>query len=410
MARRGVQTKETAMQAQLLIGGRLVTHRAEGPRGAADAHRGGARGRGGGAARHGEAIEPLHIAVRAARAGAVAAALAALLGACGARAQGPRAAADADKELRVYNWADYIGKDTLANFEAATGIKVIYDTYDADETLEAKMMAGDSGYDVVTTSTDYFSRQIKAGIYRPLDRSLLPNWNNLDPHVLAIEAQADPGNRHAMPYLKHVNGFAYNVDLIRARMPDAPLDSLDMIFKPEIVRRFADCGVTFLDQPEDGLLLAVRPYIRAFDSSEYMNGLANGEFCISMSWSGDYATSRARATTAGVDVHLAFSAPNEGSNASFDAWLIPADAPHPLAAHKFLNYILEPRVIAAITNHIHYANDNLAANAYVEPQILNDPAVYPTPAMEARLYQSREAGPALERLRTRTWTRIKTAL
>lgn len=358
-----------------------------------------------------------------------------LTGACDHGPAAPRAAGAEERELHVYNWADYIGKDTIANFEAATGIKVIYDTYDADETLEAKMMAGDSGYDVVSASTDFFSRQIKAGIYRPLDRSLLPNWQNLDPRVLAIEAQADPGNRHAMPYLRHVNGFAYNVDLIRARMPDAPADSLDMIFKPEVIRRFADCGVTFLDQPEDvlqlalnylhldpnttrpedyrqaeKLLLAVRPYVRAFDSSEYMNGLANGEFCISMSWSGDYATARARAKAAGVDVHLAFTAPKEGSNGSYDAWLVPADAPHPLAAHKFLNFILEPRVIAAITNHIHYANDNQAANAYVDPQILNDPAVYPTPAMEARLYQSREAGPALERLRTRTWTRIKTNL
>ena len=358
-----------------------------------------------------------------------------LTGACGHGPAAPRAAGAEERELHVYNWADYIGKDTIARFEAATGIRVVYDTYDADETLEAKMMAGDSGYDVVSASTDFFSRQIKAGIYRPLDRSLLPNWQNLDPRVLAIEAQADPGNRHAMPYLRHVNGFAYNIDLIRARMPDAPMDSLDMIFKPEVIRRFADCGVTFLDQPEDvlqlalnylhldpnttrpedyrqaeKLLLAVRPYIRAFDSSEYMNGLANGEFCISMSWSGDYATARARAKAAGVDVHLAFTAPKEGSNGSYDAWLIPADAPHPLAAHKFLNFILEPRVIAAITNHIHYANDNQAANAYVDPQILKDPAVYPTPAMEARLYQSREAGPALERLRTRTWTRIKTNL
>ena len=338
-------------------------------------------------------------------------------------------------ELHVYNWADYIGKDTIAQFERTTGIKVVYDTYDADETLEAKMMAGDSGYDAVSTSTDYFSRQIKAGIYRPLDRALLPNWKNLDPHILAIEAQADPGNRHAMPYLRHVNGFAYNVDLIRARMTDAPVDSLDMIFRPGIIRRFADCGVTFLDsaedvlqlalnylhldpnttQPEDykraeQLLLAVRPYIRAFDSSEYMNGLANGEFCISMSWSGDYATSRGRARAAGVDVHLAFTVPKEGANGSFDAWLIPADARHPLAAHKFLNYILEPRVIAAITNEIHYANDNRAADAYVNPQILNDPTVYPSPAVETRLYTAREAGPALERLRTRTWTRIKTNL
>ena len=368
-------------------------------------------------------------------AAALALVAAGLAGACGHGPAAPHAAGAEERELHVYNWADYIGKDTIANFEAATGIKVIYDTYDADETLEAKMMAGDSGYDVVSASTDFFSRQIKAGIYRPLDRSLLPNWQNLDPRVLAIEAQADPGNRHAMPYLRHVNGFAYNIDLIRARMPDAPVDSLDMIFKPEVIRRFADCGVTFLDQPEDvlqlalnylhldpnttrpedyrqaeKLLLAVRPYIRAFDSSEYMNGLANGEFCISMSWSGDYATARARAKAVGVDVHLAFTAPKEGSNGSYDAWLIPADAPHPLAAHRFLNFILEPRVIAAITNHIHYANDNQAANAYVDPQILNDPAVYPTPAMEARLYQSREAGPALERLRTRTWTRIKTNL
>ena len=338
-------------------------------------------------------------------------------------------------ELHVYNWADYIGKDTIAQFERTTGIKVVYDTYDADETLEAKMMAGDSGYDAVSTSTDYFSRQIKAGIYRPLDRALLPNWKNLDSHILAIEAQADPGNRHAMPYLRHVNGFAYNVDMTRARMADAPADSLDMIFKPEIIRHFADCGVTFLDsaedvlqlalnylhldpnttQPEDykraeQLLLAVRPYIRAFDSSEYMNGLANGEFCISMSWSGDYATSRGRARAAGVDVHLAFTVPKEGANGSFDAWLIPADARHPLAAHKFLNYLLEPRVIAAITNEIHYANDNRAADAYVNPQILNDPTVYPSPAIETRLYTAREAGPALERLRTRTWTRIKTNL
>jgi len=347
----------------------------------------------------------------------------ALLAACGAR--------DPAAQAKQH----YIGKHTIAEFERATGIKVVYDTYDADETLEAKMMAGDSGYDVVSTSTDYFSRQIKAGIYQPLDRSKLPNWKNLDPHILAIEAQADPGNRYAMPYLRHVNGFAYNVDMIRARMPQAPLDSLDMIFKPEIIAHFADCGVTFLDSAEDvlqlalnylhldpnttrledyqraeQLLLAVRPYIRAFDSSEYMNGLATGEFCISMSWSGDYAAARARARAAGVDVHLAFTVPKEGANGSFDALLIPAGAPHPEAAHKFLNFMLEPRIIAEVTNEIHYANDNRAANAYVDPHILEDPAVYPTAAIEARLYQSAEVAPALERIRTRTWTRIKTGM
>src|SRR5262252_602703 len=361
------------------------------------------------------------------------AAAAAVLSACGADASSTPAREA--RELRVYNWADYIGKSSVGDFEAATGIKVIYDTYDADETLEAKMMAGDAGYDVVSTSTDYFSRQIKAGIYRPLDKSLLPNWKNLDPGVLAIEAEADPGNRHAVPYLRHVNGFAYNIELIRARMADAPVDSLDLIFKPEIIRRFADCGVTFLDSAEDvlqlalnylhldpnttraedyrqaeKLVLAVRPYIKAFDSTEYLNGLINSEFCISMSWSGDYATSRARATAAGIDVPLAFTVPKEGANGSYDAWLIPADAPHPLAAHKFLNYMLEPRVIAAVTNDIHYANDNSAADAYVDPQIRADPAVYLPPAVEARLYHAAEAGAALERLRTRTWTRIKTGL
>jgi putrescine transport system substrate-binding protein len=232
-----------------------------------------------------------------------------------------------------------------------------------------------------------------------------------------------------------VNGFAYNTEKIRARMQEAPVDSLDMIFKPEVIKHFADCGVTFLDSAEDvlqlalnylhldpnttrpedyaqaeKLLLSVRPYVRAFDSAEYMNGLATGDFCISMSWSADYATSRARAREAGVDVPLAFTIPKEGSNFAFDALLIPADAPHPHAAHAFLNYILEPKVIAAITNEIHYANDNRAANAYVNPQILNDPAVYPPPAVEARLYVAEEAPPGLERLRTRTWTRIKTGL
>jgi len=341
----------------------------------------------------------------------------------------------AEKLLYVYNWADYIGKTTVADFERRTGIRVVYDTYDSDETLEAKLMAGDAGYDVVSTSTDFFGRQIRAGIYQPLDKRLLPNWKYLDPRILAIEARYDPGNRYAMPYLRHVNGFAYNVDMVRARMPDAPTDSLDMIFKPEVIKRFADCGVSFLDSAEDVLQLAlnylhldpnsrrpedyrkaeqlldgVRPYVRAFDSSEYMNGLGDGEFCISMSWSGDYATARARARAAGVLLNLAFTIPKEGSNASYDALLIPAGAPHPLAAHAFLDYILEPRVIAEITNTIHYANDNRAASAYVDPAILEDPAVYPPPSVEARLYQSEEADPALERLRTRTWTRIKTAM
>jgi len=340
-----------------------------------------------------------------------------------------------ERVVHIYNWADYIGKDTIAQFEKQTGIRVVYDTYDSDETLEAHMMAGDSGYDVVSTSTDYFSRQIKAGIYQPLDRSKLPGWENLDPAVLADQAEGDPGNRHALPYLRHVNGFAYNIALVKARMPDAPLDSLDMLFKPQVIVKFADCGVAFLDSAEDvlqlalnylhldpnttrpedykkaeELLLSVRPYVRTFDSTEYMNGLVDGDFCIAMSWSGDYATIKARARAAGIDLPLAFTIPKEGANTSADALLIPKDAPHPEAAYEFLRFILQPRVIAQITNDIHYANNNLAANAYVEPHILNDPAIYTPAEVRARLYKSTEVSPALERIRTRTWTRVKTAL
>jgi putrescine transport system substrate-binding protein len=346
----------------------------------------------------------------------------------------PDSAHAEDKQLNIYNWADYIGKNTIAKFEQATGIKVVYDTFDADTMLEAKVMAGGSDYDVVTTSTDFFSRQIKAGVYTPLDKRKLPNWKNLDPHILAIEAGFDPGNRHAVPYMHSINGFAYNVEMIKARMPNAPLDSLDMLFKPEIIAKFADCGVSFLDSAEDvlqlalnylhldpnttqpqdfkaaeRLILAVRPYIRSFDSSEYMNGLANKEVCIAMSFSADYAAARARAKAAGVLVNLAFTVPKEGANETYDALLIPAGAPHLEAAYKFINFLLEPQVIADITNELHYGNDNIVANALVNPRILNDPTIYPTAAIEARLYRTTEVSAATERIRTRTWTRIKTA-
>jgi putrescine transport system substrate-binding protein len=346
----------------------------------------------------------------------------------------PHAARASDKQLNIYNWADYIGKNTIAEFEQATGVKVIYDTFDADTMLEAKVMAGGSDYDVVTTAANFFSRQIKAGVYMTLDKRRLPNWKNLDPHILALESAYDPGNMHAVPYMHSINGFAYNIDMIKARMPNAPLDSLDMLFKPEIISKFADCGVSFLDSAEDvlqlalnylhinpnstkpedfkaaeRLILAVRPYIRAFDSSEYMNGLANEEVCIAMSFSADYATARARAKAAGVVVNLAFTVPKEGANVAYDALLIPVGAPHLDAAYQFLNFILEPRVIADITNELHYGNDNLAANALVDPRILSDPTIYPTAAIEARLYRTTEVSAATERIRTRTWTRIKTA-
>jgi putrescine transport system substrate-binding protein len=344
------------------------------------------------------------------------------------------AAAAEDKLLYVYNWTDFIGPDTIAQFEKLTGIKVVYDVYDAEETMEARLLAGDSGYDVVGASTDFFSREIKAGAYLPLDKSKLTHYQNLDPRILKIQQEFDPGNRYAVPYLHSINGFAYNVDKIRERMPNAPLDSLDMIFKPEVIAKFADCGVTFVDSAEDvlqlafvylgldpnttkaedykaaeKLLLKVRPYIRSFDSSEYMNGLANQELCIAMSWSSDYALARARAKAVGVTVNLAFSVPKEGANQTFSSLLIPQGAPHPQAAHAFINFILRPDVIAAISNSIFYGNDNLASRPLVSPAILNDVTLYPTPEVEARLYRTSEVSAATERIRTRVWTRIKTA-
>jgi len=344
------------------------------------------------------------------------------------------AGAAEEKRLFIYNWTDFIGPETVAKFEKLTGIKVVYDVYDAEETMEARLMAGSAGYDVVSASTDFFSREIKAGVYIPLDKSKLPNWKNLDPRVLALQAAYDPGNAHAVPYLHSINGFAYNADMIRARMPNAPVDSLDMLFKPEIVSKFADCGVTFLDSAEDvlqlalrylgldpnttdprdfkaaeALILKVRPYIRSFDSTEYMNGLANKEVCVAMSWSSDYAMASARAHAVGVELNLKFTVPREGANQTFSSLLIPEGAPHPEAAYQFINFILRPEVIAEITNSIFYGNDNIASRPLIDPRILADVTLYPTPEVEARLYRSAEVNAATERIRTRTWTRIKTA-
>ena len=356
-----------------------------------------------------------------------------LLAAVGAGTVGDAAAAE-EKRLFIYNWTDFIGHNTIAEFEKQTGIKVTYDVYDSEETMDARLLAGSSGYDVVIASTEYFGREIKAGVYIPLDKSKLPNWKNLDPRILAIQTAHDPGNVHSAPYMHAINGFAYNVDMIKARMPNAPVDSLDMIFKPEIVSKFADCGVTFLDSAADTLMLAlqylgldpnstkpedykaaenmlmkVRPYVRSFDSAEYLNGLANKEICIAMSWSSDYALSRARARAVGVNVNLAFTVPKEGANQNFTSLLIPEGAPHPEAAYQFINFMLRPDVIAEITNEIYYGNDNLASRSLIKPTILNDPTLYPTAAIEARLFRSAEASAAAERLRTRTWTRVKTA-
>ena len=360
--------------------------------------------------------------------------LAGCLGACSGRSPGRQVAAE-EAVLHVYNWDDYIAPDTVAQFERASGIKVVYDVFDSNETLESKLMVGDSGYDLVSTTMAWYARQIRAGLYEPLDKSQLPNWKNLDPAVLAVQAQADPGNRYAAPYLHAMNGFAYNADLVRARLADAPVDSLDMLFRPEVMAHLADCGVSFLDSPDDvfelalkylgldpnshrpedlkaaeRLVLAVRPYIRLFDSNDYVYQLASGELCVAMGWSSDYSLAMLRSRAAGLDLHLAFTVPKEGSNITYNAFLIPAGAPHPHAAHRFINFLLDAHVIADITNYTHYGNDNLAARPFVRAEILDDPAIYPPPALRARLFLPTEFDVSYQRLKTRTWTRIKNGL
>jgi len=336
-------------------------------------------------------------------------------------------------ELNIYNWSDYIGENTVANFEKETGIKVRYDTYDGNETLEAKLVVGNTGYDIVFPSSSFFSRQIKSGLYLKLDKSKLTNWSNLDPFVLNNQAAYDPGNEYAVPYMWGTNGFTYNVDMIKERMPDAPVDSLRMMFDPDVVSKFQDCGVTWLDSPEDVFPLALaymrkdplsqnpddivaaadmltkaRPFIRLFDSQQYLNSLPNKDTCMDMTWSGDYSVAAARAAEAGVEINLAYTVAKEGSNLWFDAMLIPKDAPHPDNAHLFLNYMMRPDVIADCTNYIGYANGNQASKPLISPDILNDQAIYPNAETQKRMFQSVVRDEDVQRVITREWTRLKT--
>jgi putrescine transport system substrate-binding protein len=351
-----------------------------------------------------------------------------LLGPAGVRADEPPV-------VNVYNWADYIGPTTLRDFERETGIRVNYDTYESSEIVEAKLLTGGTGYDVVGHSGQYSQRLIPLGIFRPLDRSRLPSWKHLDPGLLAILAQYDPGNRYAAPYMWGSTGFAYNAEMVRQRIPNAPLESGAMIFDPALMAKLADCGVSFLDSPTDvlpmalvylgydansadpehlraaeALLSSVRPYVKYFSSARMLNDLPNEEVCVAMSWSGDYATARARAEEAGIEIDLAYTVPREGSVFWFDGLFVPADAPHPENAHRFIDFVLRPEVIGPITNEIRYANAVPASRPFMQPDVLADPAIYPPDAVIRRLQLPRNLPPKDERLRTRAFARVKAGL
>jgi len=346
----------------------------------------------------------------------------------------PFAAAAEESVLHVYNWSDYIAPDTIANFEKETGIAVTYDVYDGNEVLEAKLLAGHSGYDIVVPSASPFmARQIKAGAYRPLDKSKLPNWQNLDPQLMALAATADPGNAHGVPYLWSVTGIGFNTAMVeRALGPNVPRDSLALLFEPALAQKLAGCGIGLLDTPQEvfpaalaylgldpksrdpgdldraaELIQRIRPYVRKFHSSQYINDLATGDLCIALGYSGDVIQARNRASEAESGVEIAFRVPREGAQMSIDMLGIPADAPHPENALRFIDYILRPEVIAAISNAVSYPNPNLAATAFVKPEIRDDPGIYPPEAVRRLLYIDQPAPRAYERLRTRLWSRCK---
>src|SRR5579885_1514521 len=317
------------------------------------------------------------------------------------------AAAAEEPVLHVYNWSDYIAPGTIPNFERETGIKVTYDVYDSNEVLEAKLFAGHSGYDVVVPSASPFmARQIAAGIYRQLDKSKLDGWKNLDPKILALVAAADPGNAHGVPYLWSVTGLGYNIAKVDAALGrHAP----EEVVPATLAYLGLDPNSHDLGDLDKAIavLTKIRPYIRKFHSSEYINDLANGNLCLSLGYSGDVLIARNRAREAGNGINLAFRVPKEGAQMAVDTLGIPADAPHPENALRFIDYLLRPSVIAAISDAVSYPNPNIPGTALVKPAIRDDPAVYPPPAVRRRLFVDLPSPADYERARTRAWTRLK---
>ena len=337
--------------------------------------------------------------------------------------------------VHVYNWSDYISEDVIERFEEQTGIRVVYDVYDANEILEAKLLAGRSGYDVIfPTAHPFAERHIQAGLYRPLDLSLLPHRENLDPILTSKLASVDPGNRFTVPYMWGTTGIGYNVTRVAEILgEDAEFDSWSLLFDPEIAEQLAGCGIAVLDDEGEALAAAllylgidpnttdsediqaatetfmqVRPHIRYFHASKYINDLANGDLCVAHGYSGDVIQARDRAEEVGRGVEVDYRIPREGAVLWFDLMAIPADAPNPENAHAFIDFLMVPENIAEITNEVAYANANAAATPWVDAAIRDDPGVYPTPELRERLVTLDSLPDDIQRARVRAWTQIKT--
>ncbi len=368
-----------------------------------------------------------------------------LLAACGGKSDSSadsaagKPAGPEEKVLNVYNWSDYVAADTVKDFEAATGIKVNYDVYSENETLETKLSAGSSGYDVVFPSARPFAqRQVKAGLYAPLDKAKLPNWSHLDPTVLKGLEDVDPGNAHIVPYMWGTTGLGINVDKVKAALGEnAPLDSWALLFDPANASKLAKCGISVLDDDQEAFgaaliylgrdpnagtpdeidlvkktYAAIRPSIRTFNNAEYKDALANGDSCLVMGYSGDIGQARdvaaEAAKSAGKPVpDIRYVIPKEGAIRWVDVIAIPKDSKHPGNAHAFINFLMNPKVIAKVTDHVAYANANKDATALIDPEIAGDTGVYPPEAVRAKLVDPKSLPEAVQRQRVRAWTAIK---
>lgn len=344
------------------------------------------------------------------------------------------AAAQSGRVVNVYNWSDYIDPQVLEDFSKETGIKVQYDTFDANETLETKLLAGKSGYDVVVPTAYLLERQIKAGVFQKLNQSKLPNIANVWPDIVKRLAVYDPGNQYAVNYMWGTTGIGYNIKAMRERLGvQGKIDSWDIVFKPENLAKFKDCGVHMLDSADDimpaalhhlglnpnstddkelqraaDLVLKVRPSVRKFHSSEYLNALAGGEICFVVGWSGDIKQAQKRAAEAKNGVEIGYAIPKEGAQMFFDNLAIPKDAVHVAEAHAFIDFLLKPEVAAKNSNLVAYANGNLASQKFIDKAVLDDPSVYPGDATMKRLYTVSARDQKSQRVLNRLWTRIKT--
>ncbi len=338
-----------------------------------------------------------------------------------------------DKTVNVYNWSDYIDQSLLEEFTKETGIKIVYDVFDSNEVLETKLLAGGSGYDVVVPTASFLARQIQAGVFQKLDKSKLPNLSNMWDVVSKRTEVYDPGNEYSINYMWGTVGLGYNVEKVKAALGVEEIDSWDVVFKPENIAKLKDCGVYFLDSPTDivpvtlhylgldpnsdkaedftkaeELLLSIRPNIRKFHSSEFINGLANGDICLAVGWSGDVFQARDRAEEAKAGVVINYIVPKEGTQMWFDQMAIPADAKNVEEAHAFLNFMMKPEVAAKASNATYYANGNLASKPLINKDIVEDKAIYPDDETLAKLFTVKPKDPQTQRLLTRSWTKVTT--